>query len=104
MSWSVDKIDEVHFSFSIGVFMLCKHAHSLRLDCDSSLTFHLKFVQVLRPAAARYRVRELHQSIAKCAFAVINMSYDTQVARALTRNTFQNISGDVPKVSMRRAA
>jgi hypothetical protein len=49
-------------------------------------------------------VRELHQSVAEGALAVINMGDDAQVARALARNRFKNISGDVSKVSTGRAA
>jgi hypothetical protein len=76
----------------------------LRLDRNAALALHLQLVQVLRSAATRYGKSKLHQPVAECALAMIDVRNDAQVPSAFARYRLENICSDVSKADVRRRA
>lgn len=72
----IDKMNQI-----VLPLVIIQHGTSLCLDCDSSFSFHVQFVQNLLVSTLFNRPSKLQQSVRKCRFAMINMRYDAKVAK-----------------------
>jgi hypothetical protein len=64
-------------------FMIVKHSTCLRLNCDASFALHIQLIQNLLVATRFNSPCYLLQTIRERRFAMVNMSYDTEVPEAL---------------------
>lgn len=78
MSWSIHQMQQIVFSL-----VVVQHATCLRLDRDPSFSLHVQFVQNLLVTSRLDRASELQQPVTERTLAMINMSYDTEVAESL---------------------
>ena len=69
----------------VFAIVIVQHAASLRLYCDPSFPLDVQLIENLLVAARRNRLCELEEPVAKCAFAMVYMRYDTEVSKPLDR-------------------
>lgn len=77
MPGGIDEMEEVVFPF-----VVVQHTACLRLHRDAPLALDIQFIQDLFIPPGFDRACQLEQTIAKRAFAMVDVRYDTEVAEA----------------------